>query len=114
MSPGVIRIDIQRGKSTKTSAKCEVAGKAYHCIGSPAIYKIVTLLSIDGYDGEAFEVFDGRKQILYGKVRDLRGTRSICTGGAALNPAHSIKNHAVEAHRRVQEADLDLHGIRAP
>ncbi len=109
-----IRIDIQRGKSTKTSAKCEVAGKPYHCIGSPAIYKIITLLSMDGHDGEAFDVFEGPKQIGYGKVRDLRGKRSICTGGAALNPAHPIKNHAVKAHRRVQEADLDLQGIQAP
>ena len=54
----------------KTQTRCEVAGKAYHCIGDPAIYKAVTLLYIDGYDGEAFEVFEGRKQIGYGKVRD--------------------------------------------
>ncbi len=41
-------------------ASCEVAGRRYETTGPAPIYKIATLLWLEGHEGERFEVWDDR------------------------------------------------------
>ena len=109
-----IQIHYHRDKPARVRASCEVNGKAYLTIGDPAIYKLLTLLSIDGHDGEPFEVHDDGGVFLTGAVCDWRGKYSRSRGGKALDPRHPIKNYALPVERSAQESQLASAGTQAP
>ncbi len=81
----MIRIDMirqdtnhpDRRKRHLSLASCEVAGRRYETTGPAPIYKLTTLLWLEGHEGERFEVFDDRDPFggpgglaLRGKVRN--------------------------------------------
>ena len=86
-----LRIHYHRDKPTRDRASCEVNGKAYLTIGDRAIYKLLTLLSIDGHDGQPFEVCDSGGVFLTGAVCDWRGKRSLSRGGDALKVGQAVQ-----------------------
>ncbi len=50
--------DPDRRKRHPSRASCEVAGRRYETTGPAPIYKLTTLLWLEGHEGERFEVHD--------------------------------------------------------
>ena len=107
-----IQINYHRDKPKRVRASCEVDGTAYLTIGDPAIYRTLTLLSIDGHDGKPFEAHDSGGVFLTGSISDWRGKYSRSRGGKALDPRHPIKNHALPVGRSRQEEQFASEGTQ--
>ncbi len=73
---------------------------------------MLTLLAIDGYHGEPFEVNDDCGVFLTGTVCDWRGKYSPSRGGNALDPRFPIENHAAPVVGSPQEKQLALEGTQ--